>query len=181
MNAPGFCDSLVCYSCRFASAGAVTRAPGLQTSKPMHFWQTEAPCTERIRLAQAPAKRRNCQRNSWSVILPAEWTITVYEDTAPWQWDGAPECRYVKVRNPNEEYYSEYGEFDYHAFHKFWFCPHDWAGECVDPCGCEGLSYCQTYPAHLLCNGTDHRVFHVSIGQNSQAELPERVKEKYSE
>lgn len=103
-------------------------------------------------------------------VIPESWTISVEKNSVPALWSGNKECEFIKLENPSEEYSDSDGGFDYKAWHKFWFCPEDWNGKTpnISP-------EVQEYPAELICDCDDFKIFHLSLGQNSQKNLPERI------
>jgi len=119
-------------------------------------------------------------------LLPAEWEIEIIEEdigsytsAVPMHWIGEPECMLISAWNPTEKYWQPDVRFEYPAWHDFWFCPEDWEGECILWEGCELPT--DAYPARFLCDCHQFKIFHLSIGQNSQADLPERVKDTCDE
>jgi hypothetical protein len=112
-------------------------------------------------------------------MVSSEWVIEWEEGTAPELWEGPETCLRAHLTSPEEEYYEPNGHFDYVAFHYFWFCPKAWEGnqKCLD-CPEEG-TFGQEYPARFLCESSDYKLFHLSLGENSEEELPVRVAKRF--
>jgi hypothetical protein len=108
-------------------------------------------------------------------MLSESWTLSAEEEVVPALLKGSAECKLVKLRNPSEKYFDPNGGFNYTAWHDFWFCPKDWVGEApnIPP-------MVQQYPAELLCDCKEYRIYHLSLGGNSQRDLPEKVKNEFS-
>ena len=111
-----------------------------------------------------------------SLMLTDSWTLTIEENKIPAVWSGEPVCKLIILENPSEKYENPFAAFgNYTAFHEFWFCPKGWNGTQK-----EIPPMVQEYPASLLCDCKDYKIFHFSIGENSQKDWPDRVKEEFS-
>jgi hypothetical protein len=113
-------------------------------------------------------------------FVPHSWELDVLENDVPDGWTGDSSCKYIHLNNPTETYKNEFlMNQEYTAWHEFWFCPADWSGNCTSA-ACNGNSMVQEYPAKSLCNCTEYKIYHLSLGQNSQRNLPIKVRKVYS-
>ncbi len=112
-------------------------------------------------------------QESIQALLPPSWVVESKNNTTPTMWGGDPLCEEIDVSNPTEKYHDPHG-FDYIARHTFWFCPEHWSGQ--PPKYRMGQ---QVYPAGLLVDAKSFKIFYQSLGNNSQPNLGENVKELF--
>lgn len=108
--------------------------------------------------------------------IPRSWIITIRDNARPVLWEGSPDCKFIKLDNPSEKYTDQNGGFDYNAWHNFWFCPVKWVGKAP-----EISPEAQVYPAKFLCDCDDYKIFNLTLGENLQGDLPEKVKQDFSQ
>ncbi len=105
-------------------------------------------------------------------MLPQSWVVSLEEESVPSVWNSDTKCMTIRAENPSEIYSAPFG--NYSAWHNFWFCPSDWNGTLREI----GMTE-QTYPAITLCNSAKYKIFYLSIGENSEGNLPEKIKKEY--
>jgi hypothetical protein len=158
-------------------------------SKYINFWNDKSPencadfkckMVQTIESPEATCLKGKCLVHSASAkkmleaVVNPDWNITDKSDlySVPLGAISDKNCLAYEVSNPNETYLQEHGGgyFNYSAFHRFWFCPNDWNGKFKEI----GLTE-QVYNAQFLGNFSRYKVYHYSMGNNSDQMLPQKL------